>query len=34
MHLEGVEEARALEVQHPEWLLTGERDARRLPGFD
>jgi len=32
--VEGVEEAQALKVQHPEWLLVGERHARRLPGFD
>lgn len=32
--VEGVEEARELKAQHPEWLLTGERHARRLPGFD
>lgn len=29
-----VEEARALKREHPEWLLVGERHARRLPGFD
>lgn len=32
--VEGVEEARALKAAHPEWLLVGERHARRLPGFD
>jgi len=32
--VEGVEEAQALKVQHSEWLLVGERHARRLPGFD
>lgn len=29
-----VEVARALKAQHPDWLLVGERHARRLPGFD
>lgn len=28
------EEARALRDAHPGWLLCGERDGRRLPGFD
>jgi 2-phosphosulfolactate phosphatase len=32
--IEGVDEAKALKSQHPEWLLVGERHARRLPGFD
>lgn len=32
--VEGVEEAQALKAQHPQWLLVGERHARRLPGFD
>lgn len=32
--VEGVEEAKALKVAHPDWLLVGERQARRLPGFD
>lgn len=27
-------EARALKRDHPDWLLVGERHARRLPGFD
>lgn len=26
--------ARALKLAHPDWLLVGERHARRLPGFD
>lgn len=26
--------ARALKAAHPDWLLMGERHARRLPGFD
>ncbi len=26
--------ARALRARHPEWLLVGERHARKLPGFD
>jgi 2-phosphosulfolactate phosphatase len=30
----GVEEARDLKRQHPDWLLIGERHARPLPGFD
>jgi 2-phosphosulfolactate phosphatase len=29
-----VDEARALKRLHPDWLLVGERHARRLPGFD
>ena len=29
-----VEAARALKREHPDWLLVGERHARRLPGFD
>jgi 2-phosphosulfolactate phosphatase len=29
-----LEEARALKAAHPDWLLMGERHARRLPGFD
>jgi 2-phosphosulfolactate phosphatase len=29
-----VEDARELKRQHPDWLLIGERHARRLPGFD
>lgn len=32
--VEGVDEARALKAAHPDWLLVGERHARRLPGFD
>lgn len=28
------EQARALRRAHPDWLLIGERHARRLPGFD
>lgn len=32
--VEDVEEARALKRAHPDWLLAGERHARRLPGFD
>jgi 2-phosphosulfolactate phosphatase len=32
--VEGVEDAQALKAQHPQWLLVGERHARRLPGFD
>lgn len=32
--VEGVEEAQALKAQHPDWLLVGERHARRLSGFD
>lgn len=32
--VEGIDEARALKAAHPEWLLVGERQARRLPGFD
>lgn len=28
------ETARRLKREHPEWLLAGERHARRLPGFD
>jgi 2-phosphosulfolactate phosphatase len=30
----GVEEARALQRGHPDWLTIGERHARRLEGFD
>jgi 2-phosphosulfolactate phosphatase len=29
-----IEAARALKAAHPGWLLVGERQARRLPGFD
>ncbi len=29
-----LETARALKRQQPDWLLVGERHARRLPGFD
>lgn len=29
-----IEHARELKRQHPDWLLVGERHARRLPGFD
>jgi 2-phosphosulfolactate phosphatase len=29
-----VETARAFKAAHPDWLLVGERHARRLPGFD
>jgi 2-phosphosulfolactate phosphatase len=29
-----VEDARELKRQHPDWLLIGERHARKLPGFD
>jgi len=32
--IEGIDEARALKTAHPDWLLVGERHARRLPGFD
>lgn len=32
--VEGIEEARALKAAHPHWLLAGERQARKLPGFD
>ena len=32
--VEQVEAARALKAEHPDWLLVGERHARRLPGFD
>jgi len=32
--VEGIDEARALKAAHPDWLLVGERQARRLPGFD
>jgi 2-phosphosulfolactate phosphatase len=32
--VEGVEEAQTLKLRHPQWLLAGERHARRLPGFD
>ncbi len=30
----GVEEARELKTQHPDFLLIGERFGKRLPGFD
>lgn len=29
-----VDDARLLKREHPDWLLVGERYARRLPGFD
>jgi 2-phosphosulfolactate phosphatase len=29
-----LDEARGLKAAHPDWLLMGERHARRLPGFD
>ncbi len=29
-----LEEARVVKAAHPDWLLMGERHARRLPGFD
>lgn len=29
-----IETARALKAANPDWLLVGERHARRLPGFD
>lgn len=29
-----IDDARELKRQHPDWLLIGERHARRLPGFD
>lgn len=29
-----IEAARELKRQHPDWLLIGERHARKLPGFD
>jgi 2-phosphosulfolactate phosphatase len=29
-----VEEARRLKREHPDWLLVGERHARKLPDFD
>jgi 2-phosphosulfolactate phosphatase len=29
-----VDDARELKRQHPDWLLIGERHARKLPGFD
>lgn len=32
--VEGVEAARELKRAHPDWLLVGERHARKLPGFD
>lgn len=32
--VEDIDEARALKHAHPEWLLAGERHARRLPDFD
>ncbi len=28
------EQARALKIAHPDWLIAGERHARPLPGFD
>ena len=30
----GIEDARALKRDHPDWLTVGERHARRLEGFD
>ncbi len=30
----GIEEARELKAQHPDFLLIGERYGKRLPGFD
>lgn len=30
----GLDEAYRLKAAHPDWLLMGERHARRLPGFD
>ena len=32
--LAAVEDARELKRRHPDWLLIGERHARKLPGFD
>jgi 2-phosphosulfolactate phosphatase len=32
--VEGIEEARARKASCPDWLIAGERHARRLPGFD
>lgn len=32
--IESIDEARALKALHPDWLLVGERHARRLSGFD
>ncbi len=32
--VDDIEEARALKQAYPDWLLAGERHARRLPGFD
>lgn len=32
--VEDVAAARALKAAHPDWLLVGERHARRLPDFD
>jgi 2-phosphosulfolactate phosphatase len=32
--VDDLERARALKAAHPDWLLMGERHARRLPGFD
>jgi 2-phosphosulfolactate phosphatase len=29
-----VDDARELKRQHPDWLLIGERHAKKLPGFD
>ena len=29
-----VELARGLKAEHPDWLLAGERHAKKLPGFD
>ncbi|MEY4762087.1 MAG: hypothetical protein RLZZ200_1943, partial [Pseudomonadota bacterium] len=29
-----VEQARRLKADHPDWLLFGERFAKKLPGFD
>jgi 2-phosphosulfolactate phosphatase len=29
-----VEDAKALKREHPDWLIIGERHARKLPGFD
>jgi len=29
-----VEQARQLKAEHPDWLLFGERFAKKLPGFD
>lgn len=30
----GIDEAKALKVANPEWILVGERHARKLPGFE